>query len=547
MLSVLFQYLNVYIKVIPGCINKGLNICVNLYIRGGLTIKVDMVLVVNFGGQYAHLISRRLRELNIYTEVVSHRNLKSVIAQKNVKALILSGGPASVYDNEEDIKNLDFILNLNIPVLGICYGHQLLAKLVGGDIRRGKGEFGRTEIKILKDDPLFKGWEQKENVWMSHRDYVAELPEIAEVLAISERDYIAAFKLKNRPIYGVQFHPEVHHTAKGRKLLNNFIEVSNIKKRWKLKNIVEDIINYISKTIEPNAKALAAISGGIDSTVAAVLVKKVIGDRLVPVLVDHGLFRKGEVEESIKCLRKIGLEPIVVDARERFLKKLWGTRDCEERRRIIGNTFAEIFSELAEEDSNIKYLVQGTTYPDVIESGHVEKADKIKSHHNVAALPSWLKLKVVEPLKFLYKDEVRRIAKIIGVPDEIISKHPFPGPGFAVRVIGVFTPEKLEISRNASKILEDELRKEGLYNDVWQAFAVVGDDTWVGVKGDSRDVGFIVTLRIVVSEDAMTADWYRIPYDVLDRVSRRIVSELDRVTMVTYAISSKPPSTIEPC
>ena len=264
-------------------------------------------------------------------------------------------------------------------------------------------------------------------------------------------------------------------------------------------------------------------------------------------LVDHGLFRKGEVEESIKCLRKIGLEPVVVDARERFLKKLWGTRDCEERRRIIGNTFAEIFSELAEEDSNIKYLVQGTTYPDVIESGHVEKADKIKSHHNVAALPSWLKLKVVEPLKFLYKDEVRRIAKIIGVPDEIISKHPFPGPGFAVRVIGVFTPEKLEISRNASKILEDELRKEGLYNDVWQAFAVVGDDTWVGVKGDSRDVGYIVTLRIVVSEDAMTADWYRIPYDVLDRVSRRIVSELDRVTMVTYAISSKPPSTIEPC
>lgn len=508
---------------------------------------MDVVIVVNFGGQYTHLISRKLRELNVRTEVVSCEKLKEVVYRENVKALILSGSPASTHSVKEDTGKLSFILDLDIPILGICYGHQLLANLIGGVVKRGYGEFGRTEIEILKSDPLFKGWGRKETVWMSHRDYVAELPSIAEVLAVSERGYIAAFKLKNRPVYGVQFHPEVHHTVKGKELLSNFIEISGIERYWKIGNIVNDIVNYISETIEPNAKVLAAVSGGVDSTVAALLVKKVIGDRLIPALVDHGLFREGEVEESIKHLRKVGLDPIVVDAKERFLKRLWGIVDCEERRKIIGMTFAEIFTELAEEDPDIKYLVQGTTYPDVIESGRVERADKIKSHHNVAALPSWFKLKVVEPLRFLYKDEVRRIAKTLEVPDEIINKHPFPGPGFAVRVIGVFTPEKLRISREASKILENELKKEGLYNDVWQAFAVVGDDTWIGVKGGSRDVGYIVILRIVVSEDAMTADWYRIPYDVLDRISRRIVSELDKVTMVTYAISSKPPSTIEPC
>jgi len=508
---------------------------------------VDVIIVVNFGGQYTHLISRKLRELNVYTEVISCRTLKKVVYRGNVKALVLSGSPANVHSSKEDIEELSFVLNLDIPILGICYGHQLLAKLIGGTVKRGKGEFGRTEIRILKNDPLFKGWKHREVVWMSHRDYVAKLPSTTEVLAVSEKGYIAAFRLKNKPVYGVQFHPEVHHTVKGKELLNNFVEISGVAKHWKINNVVSDIVNYISETIEPNAKALAAVSGGVDSTVAALLVKKVIGNRLIPVLVDHGLFRENEVEESIKHLRKVGLDPIVVDAKERFLKRLWGIVDCEERRKIVGMTFAEIFTELAEKDPSIKYLVQGTTYPDVVESGRVERADKIKSHHNVAALPPWFKLKVVEPLRFLYKDEVRRIAKTLGVPDEIINKHPFPGPGFAVRVIGVFTPEKLRISREASKILEDELKKEGLYNDVWQAFAVVGDDTWVGVKGDSRDVGYIVILRIVASEDAMTADWYRIPYDVLDRISRRIVSELDKVTMVTYAISSKPPSTIEPC
>ncbi len=514
------------------------------------TLDPEGVVIVNFGGQYAHLISRRLRELGVYTEVIScnevlHNSKWHVV--KNSKAIILSGGPSSVYENPDDIEVARKILSLNKPVLGICYGHQLIAKAVGGHVTKGEGEYGRTTINIVDNDDLFLRWSRSEIVWMSHRDCVSKLPSKVKVLAISEKGYIAAFKLDSNPIYGVQFHPEVTHTVKGKVLLDNFLKIANVPRKWMVSSIVDDIIRYLKKEVEPNAKVLAAVSGGVDSTVAALLVKKVVGNRLIPVFVNHGLLRENEVNETLANLEKIGLKPLIIDAENVFLEKLKGTRDCEERRKIVGELFAKIFKEIAEKDPSIKYLVQGTTYPDIIESGCVVRADKIKSHHNVAGLPKWLSLRVIEPLKYLYKDEVRRIARYLGVPEEIIKKHPFPGPGFAVRIIGEFTFEKLSIVRKATRIVEEELRENGLYDKVWQAFAVVGDDKWVGVKGDSRDVGYIVTIRIVVSEDAMTADWFRIPYDVLDRIARRITSEIDNVSMVTYAVSCKPPSTIEPC
>jgi len=496
------------------------------------------------------LISRRLRELGVYTEVISCNELMRSYGKdllKQSKAIVLSGGPSSVYENLDDIEKLRTILNLDKPVLGICYGHQLIAKFLGGEVAKGKGEYGRTIVKIMDSNELFRGWNNNEVVWMSHKDYVSKLPNGARVLAISERGYIASFKVKGKPVYGVQFHPEVTHTVKGKILLENFLRIAGISKKWTLNNIIDNVLSEVKASIEPNAKVLAAVSGGVDSTVATLLVKKIVGNRLIPIFVDHGLLREGEVEETIANLKKIGIKPIVIDAKKEFIRKLQGTRDCEERRKIVGELFAKIFKEVSEKDPSIKYLVQGTTYPDIIESGRVRRADRIKSHHNVAGLPSWLGLKVIEPLKFLYKDEVRGIAKILSVPEEIIKKHPFPGPGFAVRIIGEFTLEKLRIVKKATKIVEEELRKNGLYNKVWQAFAVVGDDRWVGVKGDSRDVGYIVTVRIVISEDAMTADWFKIPYDVLDKIARRITSEIDSVSMVTYAVSSKPPSTIEPC
>ncbi len=508
----------------------------------------DKVLVINFGGQYAHLISRRIRELNVYTEVIPFSRFRKDLINESVKAIVLSGGPASVRCFNHDLMSkFKDLMELGKPLLGICFGHQLIAKLIGGTVEEGIGEFGRTEIEIIKDDPLFKGWGRKEIVWMSHKDYVSELPSTAEVLAISERGYVAAFKIRESKVYGVQFHPEVKHTPKGMELLLNFVELAGIKRNWKPEDYVSSLVSEIKDTVGSQDKALVAVSGGIDSTVTALLAKKALGNRLIAVLVDHGLFREGEVEEVIRSLKRLGINPLVIDAKDRFLSKLWDVKDCELRRRIIGEEFARIFKEIANSDPSIKYFIQGTTYPDVIESGFEEGSDRIKSHHNVAALPNWLGLKVIEPLKHFYKDEVRKIGEVLGIPKEIIKRHPFPGPGLAVRVIGEFTPEKLEIVRRASKILEEELRRAGLYDEVWQAFAVVGDDKWVGVKGDSRVVGYVVTLRVVVSEDAMTADWARLPYELLDRVARRITSELSNVTMVTYAVTSKPPSTIEPC
>jgi len=509
----------------------------------------DTVLIINFGGQYTHLIARRVRELNVYSEIVHFFQVsRELINEIHPKAIILSGGPSSV--NQPDAPRVPtWILELGIPILGICYGHQLLATMLGGIVERGKGEYGRVEIEVLEEDEILRGWNRVETVWMSHSDYVAKLPPELKVLAISrDSGYIAAFKHCEKPIYGVQFHPEVIHTPKGRELLRNFvIGVAGCRQTWRMENIVDKLVDEIRRAVRDHEKVLCAVSGGVDSTVTAVLVKRAVGDRLVAVFVNHGLLREGEVEEILANLKSVGIDPIYIDASERFLSKLRGVSDPEEKRRIIGTEFARIFEEIARSDPSIKWLAQGTTYPDVIESGVVPGADKIKSHHNVGALPKDLGLRVLEPIRYLYKDEVRALGKALGLPDSIVKRHPFPGPGLAVRIIGEVTDEKLRIVRRASKIVEEEIKRAGLYDKVWQAFAVVGNDKWVGVKGDARAEGYIVIVRIVESEDGMTADWSKVPYEVLDRISRRITAEIPEVTMVTYAITTKPPSTIEPC
>jgi GMP synthase (glutamine-hydrolysing) len=504
---------------------------------------VEKALVVNFGGQYAHLITRRVRERGVYAEVVQPEDVEAAEAP-DVKAIILSGGPSSVYqEGAPDVS--DKIFHLGKPILGICYGHQLIARKLGGVVMRGKGEYGRTLMRLLERDPVFDRWNAEEIVWMSHGDYVKEPPPGFVVLAVSENGYIAA--MRKGHIYGVQFHPEVSHTAKGGLLLENFLrKVARIASTWRpeeqIRRLVEDVRRKTA-----GGDVIVGVSGGIDSTVTALLVHMAVGERAHAVFVDHGLFREGEPQQVVSLLTSLGVKVQVVDARERFLKRLEGVSDCEEKRRIVGEIFAEVFAEAVSRIPNAKYMAQGTLYPDVVESGAVKGADRIKSHHNVGGLPPWFKLELVEPLREFYKDEVRRIAKALGLPEEVVHRHPFPGPGLAVRIIGPFTREKLEIVRKATKIVEEELERAGLLRKVWQAFATVGDDKWVGVKGDKRSVGYIVAVRIVESEDAMTADWARLPHDVLERISARITSEIPQVTMVTYAITTKPPSTIEPC
>jgi len=505
---------------------------------------VEKALVVNFGGQYAHLITRRVRERGVYAEVVQPEDVETAAEAPDVKAIILSGGPSSVHqEGAPDVS--DKIFHLGKPILGICYGHQLIARKLGGVVMRGKGEYGRTLMRLLERDPVFDGWNAEEIVWMSHGDYVKEPPPGFVVLAVSENGYIAA--MRKGHIYGVQFHPEVSHTAKGGLLLENFLrKVARIASTWRpeeqIRRLVEDVRRKAA-----GGDVIVGVSGGIDSTVTALLVHMAVGERAHAIFVDHGLFREGEPQQVVSLLTSLGVKVQVVDARERFLRRLEGVSDCEEKRRIVGEIFAEVFAEAVSKIPNAKYLAQGTLYPDVVESGAVKGADRIKSHHNVGGLPTWFKLELVEPLREFYKDEVRRIAKALGLPEEVVHRHPFPGPGLAVRIIGPFTREKLEIVRKATKIVEEELERAGLLRKVWQAFATVGDDKWVGVKGDKRSVGYIVAVRIVESEDAMTADWARLPYEVLERISARITSEIPQVTMVTYAITTKPPSTIEPC
>jgi GMP synthase (glutamine-hydrolysing) len=504
--------------------------------------------VLDFGGQYSHLITRRIRELHVFSELLPHTTTAEQIKETEPKGIILSGGPASVY-NEEAPSIDPEILKLGIPILGICYGLQLIVQRLGGKVEKSKRrEYGKTFLKIDDTSDLFKGIESETQVWMSHADRAERIPPGFEVIAHSENCPIAALRDRERRLFAVQFHPEVGHTKRGIDMLRNFVfEICGCKAEWTPESIVESSVRDI-RSMVGEERVLCAISGGIDSTCTALIIHKAIHDKLVCIFVDHGLLRENEANEVLEFLSDFGLNLRYIDASSRFLEKLRGVTDAEEKRKMIGEEFIKVFVEEGRKLGSFGWLAQGTLYPDVIESARTgSPASKIKSHHNVAGLPGWMKFKLLEPLRLLYKDEVRLLARELGVPSKILERHPFPGPGLAVRIIGEVTSEKLAICRKASKIVEDELRIAGLYNQVWQAFAIVGDDKAVGVFGDERRLGYIVTIRIVESLDGMTADWARLPYPVLERISSRITNEVPGVTLVTYAVSSKPPSTIEPC
>ncbi|MFQ1020861.1 glutamine-hydrolyzing GMP synthase [Tardisphaera saccharovorans] len=506
---------------------------------------MEEVLVINFGGQYAHMIARRVRQLGVFSELVNPRDLTpSLLELKNARAIILSGGPSSVY--EPSAPKVDpWVFSAGLPTLGICYGFQLAAKLMGGDVSKGEGEYGPTRISV-ESSPLFEGWEKTEIVWMSHADMVTRPPPSAKVVAKSEKGYVAALEFGTQ-VFGVQFHPEVAHTPKGMTLLSNFLfKISGIKPSWNASSAIDTAVNEIRHKVKSGEKVFCAVSGGVDSTVSALIAKKAVGDDLVTVFVDHGLLREEEAEEVMQTLTGLGLKPKRVDASALFLNALKGISDPEEKRKVIGELFGRVFEDILSSDPSIRWLVQGTTYPDVVESGEQSLAERIKSHHNVAGLPPRLTKRVglLEPLRYLYKDEVRAMARELGAAN-VAARQPFPGPGLAVRVIGEVTQEKLLTVRKASRIVEEEVRASGI--QVWQAFAVVGDDRWVGVKGDKREEGRIVTVRVVTSEDGMTADWARLPHDLIAKIANRITSEVQGVSMVTFAVSPKPPSTIEPC
>jgi len=510
----------------------------------------EKVLILDFGGQYTHLIARRCREAGVYSEIVPFNiSPEEVGRYGNVKALIFSGGPRSVYEDGAPHPNRE-LLELNIPVLGICYGHQLLAEKCGGRVVRGsKAEYGRTTVNLVGDSKLFSTLPKRIEAWMSHGDAVLEPPEGFKVTAVSEDNLIAAMENPEKRLYSVQFHVEVKHTPLGREILRNFLKnVAGCKFDWRPLDTLGEMVRNVAETVAEYEKVICGVSGGVDSMTTAAIIQRAIGDRLHVIFIDHGLLRKGERELVLESLRRLQIENIhFVDASREFLTALKGVRDSEEKRRIIGRLFVEVFERTAADIDGVKYLAQGTIYPDRVESGATGALTSlIKSHHNVAGLPERLGLKLIEPLKDLYKDEVREIARALGLPSSVIDRHPFPGPGLAVRIEGEVTAEKLRICQEANAIVEEEFRRAGLYGSVWQAFAVVLDSRWVGVKGDARSVGHIVVIRAVTSEDGMTADWYPIPAELMDRISRRITNEVEGVVMVAYAITSKPPATIEP-
>jgi len=507
------------------------------------------IVILDFGSQYTHLICRRIREQGVYAEIVPYNIDADTLTRMNPKGIIFSGSPASVYEPNAPLCDKR-ILDMNIPILGICYGHQMLIHMLGGVVRRAKREYGSAELIIDDARDLFMGIGRRIRCWMSHGDAADKLPEGFEVLAHTDSSFAAAVAYRAKRIYGLQFHPEVAHTEHGSDILRNFaLHVCKAERSWSMSNFIDEAIKEIRDKVNDNERVLAAVSGGIDSTVTALLVHKAIGERLTCLFINHGLLREGEEREVLSMFNTLGIKVNYIDASKRFLDRLKGVHDPEEKRLIIGEEFARVFKEFVESHGPFRWLAQGTLYPDVIESGHsVSKgaASTIKSHHNVAGLPSWLNLKVLEPLRYLYKDEVRELARLLNVPEHFIKRHPFPGPGLAVRIIGEVTEEKLRICKKASRIVEEELIKAGLYDKVWQAFAIVGDDKAVGVLGDGRVYGNIVSIRIVESMDAMTADWVRLPYDILAKISNRITNEVEGVTWVTYVISSKPPATIEP-
>jgi GMP synthase (glutamine-hydrolysing) len=510
---------------------------------------LDKVLVLDFGGQYSHLIARRIRENNVYSEIVSHDvssdELKRLTTRESIKGVVLSGGPQSVFGVEAP-KIDPRIMDLGLPVLGICYGHQLMAHAAGGLVKpAARREFGVAFAHIDNPDMLLRGLSSREKVWMSHTDIVLRLPNDFEVLAHTENCPVAAYRHKNRPLYGLQWHPEVAHTENGKRMLRNFLfEICDCQADWVISDFISVAIEETQRLIG-DARAIVALSGGIDSSTATALAEKALGRNLTAVFVDHGFMRMGEPEFVRSTFQKLDLRFECVAAEQRFMRRLSGVVDPERKRRIVGEEFVRVFEEKAKE-VGADYLIQGTIYPDRIESGQSDFSDKIKTHHNVAGLPTKMEFKaIVEPLRDLYKDEVREVAEKLGLPERIVERQPFPGPGLAVRIVGPITENKVEVVRKGDKIVSEEIEKAGLQNDLWQYFAVLTDTKSTGVKGDARAYGFTMAVRIVESREAMTASFAKIPYEVLQRISSRITNEIPEVTRVVYDITHKPPATIE--
>ena len=504
------------------------------------------VLVLDFGGQYSQLIARRVREARVYSELVSHRLTASEIQARNPLALILSGGPASVY--AEGAPQMDTaVLGLGIPTLGICYGMQLMARDLGGTVESNDvSEYGKADA-ALGESVLFHDLATEQVVWMSHRDSVTAPPPGARVTAASPSTPVAAFEDESRGLYGVQFHPEVVHTPDGQQILKNFLyEVAGAPPSWTPAAVIEEQVERIRAQVG-SERVICGLSGGVDSAVAALLVYKAVGDQLTCVFVDHGLMRANEAEQVVETFGGHFHVPLVhVRAEDRFLSRLAGVTDPETKRKIIGEEFIRVFEEEARKIGDARFLVQGTLYSDVIESGGDDGvAAKIKSHHNVGGLPADMRMELVEPLRLLFKDEVRRVGEELGMPERLVWRQPFPGPGLAIRIIGDVTAERLDILRAADAVLQEEVRRAGLYRDLWQSFAVLPAIKSVGVQGDERTYAYPIVIRAVTSEDAMTADWARIPYDVLETISNRIINEVPGVNRVALDLSSKPPATIE--
>ena len=506
-------------------------------------------IVIDYGSQYTRLIVRRLRDMGYPAILLPYNVERDIVLEYDPKAVILSGGPSSVYDEGAPALPT-WLETLHVPILGICYGLQLIAHYMGGRVEKAyRREYGRALLRV-KGDPLFSGLPDTFYVWMSHGDRVEQLPEGFYVIGYTDDSPYAAIRNVDGNIYGVQFHPEVSHTEYGSLILENFVsKIAGMQPSWTMQSLVDILIDDVRKQVK-GGKVILGLSGGVDSTTLLVLLHKAIGDRVIPIFVDSGLMRKGEVAQVRDMLKGLGISIRVVDAKDRFFEALKGVVDPEEKRKRIGHVFVDVFTEQAEklkrEYGSIEFLAQGTLYPDVIESSVGDGPSRtIKTHHNVGGLPERLGLKLLEPFRYLFKDEVRQIAKVLGLPNDIIMRHPFPGPGLAVRILGEVTPDRVALLQEVDAIFIEELKRWDLYDKVWQAFVVLLPVKSVGVMGDQRTYENAVVLRAVVSEDGMTADWARLPYDFLDYVSRRIVGEVRGVGRVAYDITSKPPGTIE--